>query len=128
MTLLEVYIPGQMWLVTSVAKKVHIQGYWKLNGNGSVWGSSKKPIREIPQWVTNNPVVTGYLSTATTNCNKKKYKWCVSWNNGNGALGYHLKYGHKKWKENQGKNKSVKFDDYATNELIYCYYLMETSK
>ena len=61
------------------------------------------------------------------NRNNKQYKWCTSCNNGNGAWGYHWKFGHREWKEKQAKNNSVHFADPATNSVIYCSYTMATS-
>ena len=60
--------------------------------------------------------------------NDKKYKWCTSCNNGQGAWGFHWKGGHKEWKIKQCKNPSVCFSNPATNTVIYCSYLMTTSE
>ena len=60
--------------------------------------------------------------------NDKKYKWCISWNNGQGAWGFHWKDGHEEWKIKQGKKPSVRFSNPATNAVIYCSYLMSTSE
>ena len=68
------------------------------------------------------------MITATMNRNKTQYKWCTSYNNGNGALGCHWTVGHMEWKEKQANNKSVHFAYHATNALIYCSYLMDTSE
>ena len=68
-----------------------------------------------------------YITTATMNCNKRQYIWYSSWNNGNGAWGYHWKVGNREFKENKYNNKSVHFDDASTNAVIYCSYLIATS-
>ena len=60
--------------------------------------------------------------------NDKKYKWCTSCNNGQGVWGFHWKYGHKEWKNKQGKNPSVHFSNLAKNALIYCSYLITTNE
>ena len=60
--------------------------------------------------------------------NNKKYKWCISCNNGKGAWGFHWKDGHKEWKIKQGKNPSGRFSNPANNAVIYCSYLMTTSE
>ena len=54
-------------------RKVHIQRYWKSNINGSDGDSSKKPMRDLPEWFTKKPVVLGveYLKTSTITLNKK---------------------------------------------------------
>ena len=59
--------------------------------------------------------------------NHKQYKWCNYCNNDQGAWGFHWKYGHKEWKNKQGKKPSVYFSNSATNDVIYCSYLMTTS-
>ena len=56
--------------------------------------------------------------------NKKKYKWCNSCNNGQGAWGFRWKDGYEEWKINQGKKPYVCFSNPATNAVIYCSYLM----
>ena len=68
------------------------------------------------------------LTTATMTRNDKKYKWCISCNNGQGAWGFHWKDGHDKWKNKQGKKPSGSFSNPATNAVIYCSYLMTTSE
>ena len=68
------------------------------------------------------------LTTATMTHNDKKYKWCISCNNGKGAWGFHWKDGHEEWKNKQGKKPSVCFSNHATNAVIYCSYLMTTSE
>ena len=69
-----------------------------------------------------------YLTTATMNRNKKKYKWCNYWNNDNGALVYHWNIGHKKRKEKQARKKSAHFSDTANNVVIYQSCLVDTSE
>ena len=64
------------------------------------------------------------LTTSTMNRKKYHYKWCTSCNDGNGVWGYHWKVDHREWKGKQVKNKLVQFLDYATNEVIYCSYLI----
>ena len=65
------------------------------------------------------------LITATMTRNNKKYKWCISCNNGQGAWGFHWKYGHREWKEKQVKDKLVQF---SVNAEINCFYLMAISE
>ena len=60
--------------------------------------------------------------------NNKKYKWCTSYNNGQGAWIFHWKDGNEEWKINQGKNPSGRFSNLTTNAVIYCSYLMTTSE
>ena len=67
------------------------------------------------------------LTIATMNCNTHYYKWCTSFNGGNGAWGYKWKVDHREWKEKQVKNKLVQFSDSVTNAVIYFSYLMATS-
>ena len=76
----------------------------------------------LPEWVTRNPVVsdTKDMKTATMTLNVKKYKWCTSCNNIQGAWGFHWKDGHEEWKIMQGKKPSVSFSNPATNEVVYC--------
>ena len=59
---------------------------------------------------------------------KKEYKCCTSCNNGNGAWGFHWKYGHDEWKNKQGKKPSVHFSNPVNNAIMYCSYLMTTSQ
>ena len=61
-------------------------------------------------------------------CNKKKYKWCTSFNNGQGAWGFHWKDIHEEWKNKQGKKPYVRFSNPSTNAVIYCSYLITTSE
>ena len=76
------------------------------------------------QWVTTKPVDsdTKVLITATMNRNNKKYKWCISCNNGQGAWGFHWKNGHEEWKIKQGKT-----DDMITYGLLAQESLREYS-
>ena len=60
--------------------------------------------------------------------NDKKYKWCIYCNNGQGAWGFHWKYGHKEWKNKQDKKPSIRFPNPANNAVIYFSYLMTTSE
>ena len=62
------------------------------------------------------------------NRNDKKYNWCTSWNNGQGAWGFHWKDGHEEWENKQGKKPSVRFSNPANNAVIYFSYLMTTSE
>ena len=80
--------------------------------------------------MTRNPIDsdTQDLTTATMNRNDKKYKLCNSCNNGKGAWGFHWKDGHEEWKNKQGKKPYYRFSNPATNAVIYCSYLMTTSK
>ena len=64
------------------------------------------------------------LVIATMTRNNKKYKWCISCNNGQGAWGFNWKDYHRERKEKQVKNKLVQFSDSATNAVIYCSYPM----
>ena len=111
-------------------KKGHIQKDCRSKANGSNGNSSKKSINELPEWVTRKPIVsdTKDPTTATTTCNKTKYKWCTSCNNGQGAWGSHWKDCHEEWKNKQGKNPYGHFSNPATNAVIYCSYLMTTSE
>ena len=59
-------------------------------------------------------------------CNDKKYKWCTSCNNGQGAWGFHWNYGHEGWEIKQGKKPSGRFSNPATNTVICFSYLMTT--
>ena len=99
-------------------------------GNGSSGSTPKKSINELLKWVTRKPVDsdTKDMITATMTRNNKKYKWCISCNNGKGAWGFHWKFEHREWKEKQVKNNLVQFSDSATNAVIYCSYLMTTSE
>ena len=111
-------------------KKGHIQKDCKSKGNGSSSNTPKKSMNDLPEWVTKKPVDsdTKYLTTAIMTHNDKKYKWCTSCNNGQGAWGFHWKDGHKEWKNKQGKKPSGRFSNPVTNAVIYCSYLMTTSE
>ena len=107
-------------------KKGHIQIDFSSKGNGSIGKSSKKSKNELPEWVTRKTIDsdTKDLTTATITRNDKKYKWCISCNNGKGAWGFHWKDGHKEWKNKQGKNPYGFISNPATNAVIYSSYLM----
>ena len=111
-------------------EKGHIKKDCRSMGNGYSGNTPKKSINELPEWVTRKPVVsdTKDLTTATMTCNEKKYKWCISCNNGKGAWGFHWKDGHEEWKHKQGKKLSGHFSNPANNAVIYCSYLMTTSE
>ena len=111
-------------------KKGHIQKDYRSKGNGSSGNTPKKSVNDLPEWVTRNPVdsYTKDLTTSTMTRNDKKYKWCISCNNVQGAWGFHWKDGHEEWKNMQGKNPPVRFSNPATNAVIYCSYLMNTSE
>ena len=102
------------------SKKVHIQKDCRSKVNGSSGNSPKKSKNELTEWVTNNPVLsdTKYLTTATMNRNNNKYRWCTSWNNGQGAWVFHWMDGHEEWKNNQGKKPSVRFSNPSTHTVI----------
>ena len=53
------------------------------------------------------------------NRSNKKYKWCTSYNNGNGVWGFHWKYVHEKWGNKQGQKASVSFSNTTDNSIIY---------
>ena len=103
-------------------KKGHTKKDCRSTGHGSSGNKPKKSINQLPEWVTRKPVDsdTKDLITATMTHNNKKYKWCISCNNGQGTWGFHWKDGHRWWKENQVKNKLVQFSDSATYAVIYC--------
>ena len=61
-------------------------------------------------------------------CNNKNYKWCISWNNGQGAWVFHWKDCHEEWKNKQGDKPSVSFSNPDNNALICFSYLMTTSE
>ena len=84
---------------------------------------------DIPKWVTEKHVVSDVedLTTATTTRNIRNIKWRISFNNGNGMWGFHMKYYHKEWKEKQGNNEYVHFDYSATNSVTYCSHLIFNS-
>ena len=68
-------------------KKGHIQKDCRSKVNGYSGNTPKKSIIELPEWVTRNPIDsdTKDMTTATMTCNDKKYKWCISCNNGKGV-------------------------------------------
>ena len=74
-------------------KKVHIQKECRSKGNGSSGNSPKKSTNELPEWLTQKPVVsdTKDMTTATMTCNTNKYKWCTACTNGQGAWVFHWK-------------------------------------
>ena len=78
-------------------KKGHIKKYCRSKEHGSSVNTPKKSINELQKWVTRKPVDsdTKDLITATMTHNNKKYKWCISFNNGQGAWGFHCKDGHR---------------------------------
>ena len=98
--------------------------------NGSSGNTSEKSKNNLPEWVTRKHVVSDnkYLTTSTMTCNNKKYKWCIYFNDGQGAWGFHCKDVHEEWKNKQSKNPSVCFSNPANNAVIYCSYLMTTSE
>ena len=110
-------------------KKFHIQKDCRSKGDGSIGKPPKKSTNELPECVTKKPVVsdTKDLTTSTTTCNNKKYKWCTSCNNCQSSLGFHWKYGHEEWKNNQCKKTYVRFSNPVTNAVTYFSYLMTTS-
>ena len=81
-------------------KKVHIHKYCRSKENGSIGNSPKKSTNELPEWVTKKHIVsdTKDMTTSTMTRNNKKYKWCNSCNNGQGAWGFHWKDGHEELK------------------------------
>ena len=85
---------------------------------------------ELPEWVTKKHVVsdTKDFTTATMTQKNKKYKWCTSCNNGQGAWGFHWKDGHEEWKNNQGKKPSARFSNPTNNALIFWPYLITTNE
>ena len=68
-------------------KKGHIKKDCRSKVNGSGGNPPKNSTNELPEWVTRKPVVldTKDLKIFTMTCNNKKYKWCISCNNGQGA-------------------------------------------
>ena len=111
-------------------KKVHLKKYFRSKGNGSGGGLPKKSPNKLPEWVTKNRVVsdTTYIETATMTRIKKKYKWCTSWNNGQGIWGFHCTDIHEECKDKQGKKSSLHFSNPATNHIMCCSYLMTTNE
>ena len=90
------HLPGQMLLVTSM-EKGHIKKDFRSKLNVYDGDPPKKSTNKLPEWVTKKPVVSDIkdLTTSTITRNKKKYKWCTSYNNGQGAWGFHWKDGHE---------------------------------
>ena len=78
-------------------KKGHNKKNCRSKENGSGGNPPGKYPNELPEWVTKNSVVsdTKALATATTTRNNKKYRWCTSCNNYQGAWGFHWKDGHE---------------------------------
>ena len=111
-------------------KKGHIKKDCRSKIHGSSVNTPKKSINELTKWVTRKPVDsdTKDLITTTMTHKNKKYKWCISYNNGQGTWGFLWKDDHREWKEKQAKNKVVQFSDSATNAVIYCSYPMTTSE
>ena len=56
--------------------------------------------------------------------NNKNYKWCTSFNNGQGAWVFRWKDGCEEYKNKQGKKPSVYFYNPATNAVIYCSWVV----
>ena len=102
-------------------KIFHIQKDCRSKGNGYSGNSSKKSTNDLPEWLTKKPVVSYIkdLTTATMTRNKKKYKWCTSCNNCQGAWGFHWKDGHEEWENKQDKKPFVHFSNPSTNTVIY---------
>ena len=111
-------------------KKVHLNKDCRSKVNGSGENPPKKYPNEFPEWVTKKPVVsdTKDLASSTMNRNNKKYKWCTSCNNGQGAWVFHWKDVHNEWGNKSGKKSSVHFSNPDTNHVMYCSYLMTTSE
>ena len=74
-------------------KRGYIHKDCRPKGNVSSGNSPKNSTNELPEWVTMKPVVsdTKFLTTATMNRKNNKYKWCTSFNNGQGEWGFHWK-------------------------------------
>ena len=111
-------------------KEGHLKRKFKTNRNGSNGKFSKTSSRKLPKWVTKKSMISDVqnLTIATMNRNKHHYKCCTSYNDGNGAWGYHWKIDHREWKEKQVRNNLVQFSDSATNAVICCSYLVATSE
>ena len=62
------------------------------------------------------------------NRNHKQYKCCTFWNNGQVVWIFHWRYGHEEWENKQGNKTYISFSNPATNEVIYCSYLMNISE
>ena len=111
-------------------KKGHIQEDCRSTGTGFSGNPPKKSTNELPECVTKKPVLsyTKYLVTFTMTLNNKRYNWCTSCNNGNGAWGFHWKDACSEWGNKQGKKSSVKFSNTANNAIICWSYLITTSE
>ena len=111
-------------------KRGNIKKDCRSKGNGSSGSTPKKSTNELQDWVTMKPVIsyTKNLTKANLIHNKSKYKWCTSYNNGQGTWGFHWRDGHEEWKIKQGKKPSVHFSNPANNAVIYFSYLMTTSE
>ena len=72
-------------------KKGYIKKYCRSTVNGSSGNTPKNSTNELPEWVTRKPVVsdTKDLTKSTMTRNNKKYKWCISCNNGQCAWVFH---------------------------------------
>ena len=122
------YVVG--WSTKSVltyqncGKRGHLKRNFKSNRNSCNGGLSKTSTINLPEWVTKKPMISYVenLTTATINRNKNHYKWCTSFNEGNGVWGYHWKVDHRELKKKQVKNNLVQFSDSSTNAVIYFYY------
>ena len=103
-------------------KKIHINKYCRSKVNGSSGNPPKNSANDLQWWVTNKPVIsyTKNIATATMNCNNKKYKYCTSFNTGNGSWGFHWKDSHNEWKNKQVKKSSIYFFQslYQCNNLL----------
>ena len=60
--------------------------------------------------------------------NNKNYRWCTSWNYGNGVWGFQCNDVHGDLKDKQGNKSSICFSSPDTNAIIYSSYLMTTSE
>ena len=111
-------------------KMGHIQKDCRPKVNGSGGNPPKKSTNQLPEWVTKMHIVsdTKDLTTATMTRNNNKYNWCTYCNSDQGALGFHQRYGHEDWKNNQTKKPYVRFSNPATNAVIYCSYIMTTDE
>ena len=82
------------------SKNGHIKKDCSSKGNGSGGNPPKKSANNLPEWVTKKPFVsdTKDLATATMTRNHNQYKWCTSYNNCEGAWGFHWKDRHEELK------------------------------
>ena len=60
--------------------------------------------------------------------NNNKYKWCTSYNKGNGAWNFLWKDVHDEWKNKRGKKLYFWFFNPANNKISYFSYLMTISE